>query len=211
MSFSIVTELFATIPSYQNSTVNVYRDAKVTDGVSEQRFYYTPLFSLVSDESKQPTVIVDGTTVEVLFQCFTQQLHNLVLNEVKARINDDKLRNSQIGLIPIIGIQIKPESEDVGFYIYPNTGLALIPLSEQHEAKFKFSDVAAANKFAERVKNKNEDFYIVLTIPSVNITDDVISISASDFKRVDWKNFVNDKNADENIDANNQYFTIDQI
>ncbi len=214
MGFSFSAEHFANISSHQKSSVFIYKDAKATDNVSEIKFFFTPLFILVSDNSSQPIVGVDGKTVEVLFQCFTQQLQNLVLNEVRARLNTNELKKNQISLIPITGIKIRPESEDVNSYIFPDTGDAivdLIPLSEQHEAKFKFSDEEKAKQFAERIKNKKEDFYVELNIPSVSVTDDVIEIKASDFKIVDWKNFVNDKNADKNIDADNQYFTLDQL
>ena len=214
MGFTFSGEHFANISSHQNSSVFIYQDAKATSNVSEMKFFFTPLFLLVSDNSGQPIVGVDGKTVEVLFQCFTQQLHNLVLNEVRARLTSNDLKKNQISLIPITGIKIKPESEDVNSYVFPDTGAAiidLIPLSEQHEAKFKFSDEEKAKQFAERIKNKKEDFYVELNIPSVSVTDDVIEIKASDFKKVDWKNFVNDKNAKDNIDADNQYFTLDQL
>jgi hypothetical protein len=214
MGFTFSAEHFANISSHQNSSVFIYQDAKATSNVSEMKFFFTPLFLLVSDNSGQPIVGVDGKTVEVLFQCFTQQLHNLVLNELKARLSSNDLKKNQISLIPITGIKIKAESEDVNSYIFPETGDAivdLIPLSEQHEAKFKFADEEKAKQFAERIKNKKEDFYVELNIPSVSVTDDVIDIKASDFKKVDWKNFVNDKNADKNIDADNQYFTLDQL
>jgi len=214
MGFTFSGEHFANISSHQSSSVFIYQDAKATSNVSEMKFFFTPLFLLVSDNSDQPIVGVDGKTVEVLFQCFTQQLHNLVLNEVRVRLTSNDLKKNQISLIPITGIKIRPESEDVNSYIFPDTGDAivdLIPLSEQHEAKFKFSDEEKAKQFAERIKNKKEDFYVELNIPSVSVTDDVIEIKASDFKKVDWKNFVNDKNAQDNIDADNQYFTLDQL
>ncbi|MFN6528616.1 hypothetical protein [Nostoc sp. ChiSLP03a] len=208
---NVSTEFFATIPSYQNRKVDIYKDAKATDGGSDQKFYYTPLFSLVSDASGEPKVEIDGTTVEVWFQCYTQQLHNLVFNEIGTRIENSKLRSNQINLIPLVGIEIKPESKDVGSYTYPEVGLSLITMNEQHTAKFEFSEVGAATNFAQRIKNKNEDFNIKLKIASVSVKEDIIDINASDFKKVDWKNFVNDKNAGENIDADNQYFTINQI
>lgn len=211
MGFSISTEIFANITGYKGRDILVYKDASATGGVSEQIFYYTPLFSLVSDETGQPVVTTDEKTVEVLFQCYTEQLHNLILNEIRTRIGSVELSASQISLVPLIGIKLIPEFEEASPYTYPNTGLSLIPLGVQHEAKFKFSNIETANKFATRVRSKAEDFYIELTIPSVGVTEDKIDISAGDFRKVDWKNFVNDNNAEKNIDAENQFFTLDQI
>ncbi|MFN6478223.1 hypothetical protein [Nostoc sp. DedQUE07] len=211
MGISISTEVFANITGFKGRDILVYKDAKAVSDITDQIFYHTPLFFLVSDDTGNPTVTTDDTTVEVLFQCRTQELLDLILNEIRERSKSVELSANQISFVPLIGIKIIPEFEEASPYTYPNTGLSFIPLSEQHEAKFKFSNVETAKKFADRVKNKDEDFYIELTIPSVGVTEDKIEISAGDFRKVDWKNLVNDENADKNIDNENQAFTIDQI
>jgi hypothetical protein len=210
---SIATEVFAFIPNYENRKIDIYKDAKKASGnISEQMFYYTPLFSLVGDEEGKPTVTVDEKNVEILFQCYTEQLHDVVLTEVRARIGSNDLKSTQIGLIPLTQIEIEPESFGVASSIYPNTtGLSAISLSERYTARFQFSDEESAENFAKRVEEKREDFYVKFTIPSAGTVTDSIEISGSDFKKVDWKNFVNDKNAEENINAENPYFTIDQL
>lgn len=208
---SIATEIFASISNYENRRIDIYKDAKKTSGsISEQMFYYTPLFSLVGDEEEKPTVTVDEKNVEILFQCYTEQLHDVVLTEVRARLGSDELKSTQIGLIPLIQIEIEAESFGVASSIHPNAGSAIL-LSARDKATFKFSDEESAENFAKRVKEKREDFYVKFTIPSVGIVTDSIEISGSDFKKVDWKNFVNDKNAKKNIDNENQYFTIDEL
>jgi len=209
--FSIATEVFAFIPNYENRKIDIYKDAKASSDISGQMFYYTPLFSLVANEEGKPTVTVDEKNVEILFQCYTEQLHDVVLAEVRERLKSNELKSTQIGLIPLTDIEIEPESSGVASSIHPNTGLSAISLSEQYKARFHFSDEESAEKFAKRVEEKREDFHVKLTIPSVGTIDDKIEISASDFKKVDWKNFVNDKNAEKNIDNENQYFTIDEL
>lgn len=210
--FSIATEVFAFIPNYENRKVDIYKDAKASGDISGQMFYYTPLFSLVANEEGNPTVTVDEKKVEILFQCFTEELHDVVLTEVRARLGSNELKSTQIGLIPLTQIEIEPESSGVASSIFPDTpGLSAISLSHKHTASFQFSDEESAEKFAKRVEEKREDFHVKLTIPSVGTVDDWIEISGSDFKKVDWKNFVNDKNAEKNIDNENQYFTIDEL
>jgi hypothetical protein len=209
--FSIATEAFAFIPSHEKRKIDIYKDAKASGDISGQMFYYTPLFSLVANEEGKPTVTVDEKNVEILFQCYTEQLHGVVLAEVRARLGSNELKSTQIGLIPLTDIEIEPESSGVASSVHPNTGLSAISLSEQYKARFQFSDEESAEKFAKRVEEKREDFHVKLTVPSVGTIDDKIEISAGDFKKVDWKNFVNDKNAEKNIDNESQYFTIDEL
>jgi hypothetical protein len=214
--FSIATEVFAFIPNYENRKIDIFKDAKASGDISGQMFYYTPLFSLVGDEEGKPTVTVDEKKVEILFQCFTEELHDVVLTEVRARLGSNELKSTQIGLIPLTQIEIEPESSGVASSIDPDPdpdspGLSAISLSQQYTASFQFSDKESAGKFAKRVEEKREDFHVKLTIPSVGTIDDKIEISTKDFKEVDWKNFVNDKNAEKNIDNENQYFTIDEL
>lgn len=209
--FSIATEIFASIPSYENRKIDIYKDAKASSDISEQIFHFTPLFSLVADGEGKPTVTVDEKNVEILFQCFTEELRDIVLTEVRARLGSDDLKSTQVVLIPLTDIEIEPESSGVASSIHPNAGLSAILLSEQYKARFQFPDEESAGKFAIRVEEKREDFHVKLTIPSVGTVDDKIEISGGDFKKVDWKNFVNDKNAKENINSENQYFTIDQL
>ncbi|MBD1933347.1 MULTISPECIES: hypothetical protein [Cyanophyceae] len=210
--FSIATEVFAFIPNYENRKIDIYKDAKASGDISGQMFYYTPLFSLVANEEGKPTVTVDEKNVEILFQCFTEELHDVVLTEVRARLGSNELKSTQIGLIPLTQIEIEPESFGVASSVDPKTaGLSAISVSEKYTASFQFSDEELAGKFAKRVEEKREDFNVKLTVPSAGTIVDMIEISASDFKKVDWKNFVNDKNAEKNIDNENQYFTIDEL
>ncbi len=185
--FSIATEVFAFIPSYENRKIDIYKDAKASSDISGQMFYYTPLFSLVANEEGKPTVTIDEKNVEILFQCYTEELHDVVLTEVRARLGSDDLKSTQVGLIPLTDIEIEPESSGVASSIHPNTGLSAISVSEKYKARFQFSDGESAENFAKRVKEQREDFHVKLTIPSVGTIDDKIEISASDFKKVDWK------------------------
>ncbi len=210
--FSIATEVFAFIPNYENRKIDIYKDAKASSDISGQMFYYTPLFSLVANEEGKPTVTVDEKKVEILFQCYTEELHDVVLTEVRARLGSNELKSTQVGLIPLTQIEIEPESSGLASFIDPKTaGLSAISVSEKYTASFQFSDEESAGKFAKRVEEKREDFNVKLTVPSAGTVVDTIEIRASDFKKVDWKNFVNDKNAEKNIDNENQYFTIDEL
>ncbi|MEP0802772.1 alanine-zipper protein [Funiculus sociatus] len=211
-NISIATEVFAIIPDYEKRKIDIYKDAKASSDISGQMFYYTPLFSLVANEEGNPTVTVDEKKVEILFQCYTEQLHDVVLTEVRARLGSNELKSTQIGLIPLTQIEIEPESSGVASSLFPkDPGLSAISLDANHKASFEFSDEESAEKFAKRVEEKREDFYVKLTVPSAGTINDTIEISASDFKKIDWKNFVNDKNAEKNIDNENQYFTIDEL
>lgn len=209
MAFSISTELFAEF-DYFGRKIQIYKDAGTSDDNHTSPFYFTPIFSLVPDDNQKPIAQVDGTTVEVPFQIYTQSLRNRVLETVKQQTDRDDIQIGQISLIPLTQIELDPESPNVASHRFGEPGENL-SLDEQHMARFPFADPNQAKAYADRVRNQQEDFEGKVVIPSVSVQSSIIDIRARDLKEVKWSNFVHPDNEAENIDAPNQYFTLNQL
>jgi len=207
---AISTELFAQT-DYNSRSIQIYQDAATAPGDPESLYYFTPLFLLVPDDDQKPLVKVDGTTAEVRFQIYTQGLRNQVLEIVKQKTNRDDIQIGQIALVPLTEIKLTTESPSVPTHQVGEAGVELL-VSEQYVAKFPFATQSEATTYEKRVRNEQaEDFTAHVVIPSVGIQRYKIDIRARDLKQVSWKNFVNEDNKEENIDAPNQYFTVNQL